>query len=176
VLTCAIAYSTWVLLVTTVLSAAGPLGPYVGATKACFNQAIYGGSPPDHITELVVVVDSICTWWVVAISTLLNQLASSIASDIVDPWCTNELNDDKIKRIRFGYWRTLVFVTFYRVAAWLDYIMFLFISLQRPDFMIIGLLADIGCRAWTTRVHLNHKKSLQFQSTEVYGYGSSNIF
>ena len=152
-----VAYTAWVILATTILGTAGPLGPYFNAAGECFAQAFGGNPPPDVTDRLMIVIENASTWWLVAGLVACNQVASSIAGSTVDPWSTNELCDDTVYRIRFGYWKSLVFVTMYQVAGWLDCLIFLFISLQRPDFMLIGLLTDVICSAWTTRIHLQHK-------------------
>ena len=155
-------YCLWVGTTLLILAIMGPFTPYVEAVGKCFQQAT-NSNATGKVDDLTIVVDSPGVWWMVAAATVLNQFASSVATDIVDPWCTNELNDDTVDRMRYGYLSTLIMVTIYRVASWLDYLMFLFISLQRPDFMMLGLLSDMTCRCWTTRVHLRHKLLLQKQ-------------
>lgn len=102
-----------------------------------------------------------------AFITFANQIASSIADDIVEPWITTELNNDNVVHMRYGYYKTLFYITLYMMASWLDYIIFLFISLQRPDFMIIGIVSDVGCRMITTAIHIRHKTLLNNQKRDA---------
>jgi len=156
-----LAYILWVFVATGVITATGPMSGYFSHADLYFRQAFTQTPIHPDPAETSVQIESPWMWWLVALVTMTNQLASSYAKDIVDPWITTEINDDLKPTIRFGTQRTIVFLSIYRTAEWLDYIVFLFLSLQRIDFMLLGLVADIFCRAWTTYVHLRHKLLLQ---------------
>ena len=132
-----IAYTLWVMIATVGLAATGPMHAYAVATSTYFKQALFEHVQTDDV-QVEVTIDSVATWWIVAFVTCTNQIISSYAGDVVDPWITNELNDDKVAHIRYGYYRTLMGVALYRAAGWLDYIVFLFLALKRLDFMLLG--------------------------------------
>jgi hypothetical protein len=157
VLRCTIGYIIWVFGAITVLIKSGPFEKYVSTTKTYFTQAILSHNITTASDNLIIVIKTPSIWWLIMFVVMANQLATSISKNIVNLWITNELKNDKISRMRFGYKKTLLLVSLYRMASWIDYLIFLFILLQRPDFMFLSLIATIGCEFFTLRIHLNHK-------------------
>lgn len=101
---------------------------------------------------------SIEKWTMVAFYTFFNHYISTYAGNIVDPWIKNEIQNDTIIEVRFSYSKTMILIVFYQFAAWIDYILFLSISLSRLDMLLIGIFSDTLSKTYTTHIHLKHKK------------------
>lgn len=113
--------------------------------------------PTKQDTTIKKNIFSVEKWILTAVYTFLNHSISSYAGNIVDPWITNEVQDDKIKKVRYSYTKTMIIVLTYQCASWLDYILFLAISLSRIDMMLIGIFADVISKGYAINLHLINK-------------------
>lgn len=124
--------------------------------------------PHDLRLSKPFTVDTPEKWWIVATFTCINHLISTFAGGIVDPWITNQVQNSKVQKIQWSNFETSVALGVYWVAGWIDYLLFLMISLARMDFMVIGIASDLLSKQLSLRVHLKNKTGNGFLEEGIH--------
>lgn len=107
-------------------------------------------------------LDTWTRWSAVSVYTFLNHAISGTAGNVVDPWIMNEVQDDSHSRLRFSKRKAFFMIIFYKIAGWIDYVLYLVIALSRLDLMIIGMAADVSFQGRVFWQQVNRKShSLQ---------------
>ena len=141
------AYVMWVITAVTVLTTTGILP---SGFIAQWGPAMRAPVTPFEIKTAT-------EWWLVAVFTFLNHLISTFAGSVIDPWITTHVNNADVHALPWSRFEVHVALGVYWVAGWIDYVLFLMISLSRFDFLAVGIVADVISKQLGLRVHMDHK-------------------
>jgi hypothetical protein len=129
-------------------------------------EGMYFG-PGKERNMVVIKVDNLRNWMLVAVIHVCNQIFSGIASAVIESWIINEVQNDAITTLRLSEYGTYIITILYEFTSWSTYFVSIFLSISRLDMMILGMLGMVVCRFISVNYFIRSKKKLRESSEHL---------